>query len=388
MTDRTDDRGNERESWTTESKQFRLLLNSVTDYAIYMLDPMGHIQTWNHGGERVKGYSRDEIIGVHFSRFYEPSDVEAGLPQRELEAARENGSYSSEGWRVRKDGTRFFASIAIDPIWSNEELVGFAKVTRDITERLEAQRQLEEAQTSLLHAQKLEAVGKVTLGLAHDFNNLLAVVINALDLIAIRVSDDPRVSRNVEAALRAAERGALLTRQLLTFGRGQNLVAEPLDVNQSIRELQDLVRRSCPDNIELSYELAPDLPHVEVDKPQFEASVLNAVVNSRDAMPKGGTITVTTCLRRLADPSDSTASERDMVCVSVADNGTGIPLDIQERVFEPFFTTKGIGKGSGLGLSQIFGFAKQSGGHASLTSTPGHGTVVFIYLPLSSVHDA
>jgi PAS domain S-box-containing protein len=388
MTDRTDDRGNERESWTTESKQFRLLLNSVTDYAIYMLDPMGHIQTWNHGGERVKGYSRDEIIGAHFSRFYEPSDVEAGLPQRELEAARENGSYSSEGWRVRKDGTRFFASIAIDPIWSNEELVGFAKVTRDITERLEAQRQLEEAQTSLLHAQKLEAVGKVTLGLAHDFNNLLAVVINALDLIAIRVSDDPRVSRNVEAALRAAERGALLTRQLLTFGRGQNLVAEPLDVNQSIRELQDLVRRSCPDNIELSYELAPDLPHVEVDKPQFEASVLNAVVNSRDAMPKGGTITVTTCLRRLADPSDSTASERDMVCVSVADNGTGIPLDIQERVFEPFFTTKGIGKGSGLGLSQIFGFAKQSGGHASLTSTPGHGTVVFIYLPLSSVHDA
>lgn len=382
--------GNESDSqsWTDESKQFRLLLNSVTDYAIYMLDPTGHIRTWNYGGERVKGYRREEIIGAHFSRFYEAGDIEAGVPQHELDVARERGRFSSEGWRVRKDGTRFFASIAIDPIWSDGELVGFAKVTRDITERLESQRQLEEAQASLLQAQKLEAVGKLTLGLAHDFNNLLAVVINALDLIAIRVSDDPRVTRNVEAALRAAERGALLTRQLLTFGRGQNLIAAPLDVNQSIRELQDLVRRSCPDNIELSYELAADLPNVEVDKPQFEAAVLNAVVNSRDAMPEGGKITVTTSLRRVADPADPAASERAMLCVSVADNGTGIPLDIQERVFEPFFTTKGIGKGSGLGLSQIFGFAKQSGGHASLTSTPGHGTVVFVYLPLSSVPDA
>lgn len=370
-----------------ESQQFRLLLNGVTDYAIYLLDPEGCIRTWNQGGERIKGYSRDEVVGSHFSRFYTPEDNAAGAPQFGLDIAREKGRFSAEGWRVRKDGTRFFASVVIDPIWSDGELIGYAKVTRDISERQDAQRQLEEAQASLLHAQKLEAVGKLTLGLAHDFNNLLAVVINALDLIAIRVTDDPRVTRNVEAALRAAERGSLLTRQLLTFGRGQNLVPTPLDVNRSIQDLHELIRRSCAENIEVGFTLAPDLPEVNVDKPQFEAAILNAVVNSRDAMPEGGRITITTCLQHVVDPADSNAIAKEMVCVIVTDNGPGIPLDIQERVFEPFFTTKDIGKGSGLGLSQIFGFAKQSGGHALIKSKPGEGTSVFICLPKRESHD-
>ncbi|TAA20106.1 two-component system sensor histidine kinase NtrB [Pseudoxanthomonas winnipegensis] len=369
-----------------EAQQFRLLLNGVTDYAIYLLDPDGRVKTWNQGGERIKGYSRDEIVGSHFSRFYTPEDVAAGAPQRSLNIAREQGRFSAEGWRIRKDGSRFFASVVIDPIWAEGELIGYAKVTRDITERFESQRRLEDAQTSLLQAQKLEAVGRLTLGLAHDFNNLLAVVINALDLIAIRVTDDPRATRNVEAALRAAERGALLTRQLLTFGRGQNLVPQRLDVNQSIRNIQDLIRRSCSDNIRLNFDLAADLPEVEVDKPQFEAAVLNAVVNSRDAMPEGGDISITTSLQHVLDATDPHAPAKEMVCVCIADNGPGIPLEIQERVFEPFFTTKGVGKGSGLGLSQIFGFAKQSGGQASLKSTPGQGTSVLICLPMRVEH--
>ena len=369
-----------------EAQQFRLLLNGVTDYAIYLLDPDGRVKTWNQGGERIKGYSRDEIVGSHFSRFYTPEDVAAGAPQRSLNIAREQGRFSAEGWRIRKDGSRFFASVVIDPIWAEGELIGYAKVTRDITERFESQRRLEDAQTSLLQAQKLEAVGRLTLGLAHDFNNLLAVVINALDLIAIRVTDDPRATRNVEAALRAAERGALLTRQLLTFGRGQNLVPQRLDVNQSIRDIQDLIRRSCSDNIRLNFDLAADLPEVEVDKPQFEAAVLNAVVNSRDAMPEGGDISITTSLQHVLDATDPHAPAKEMVCVCIADNGPGIPLEIQERVFEPFFTTKGVGKGSGLGLSQIFGFAKQSGGQASLRSTPGQGTSVLICLPMRAEH--
>jgi PAS domain S-box-containing protein len=369
-----------------EAQQFRVLLNGVTDYAIYMLDPQGLIKTWNQGGERIKGYSRDEIIGSHFSRFYTPEDVTAGVPQQGLDIAREQGRFSAEGWRVRKDGSRFFASVVIDPIWSDGELIGYAKVTRDITERFESQRLLEETQASLLQAQKLEAIGRLTLGLAHDFNNLLAVIINALDLIAIRTSDDPRATRNVEAALRAAERGSLLTRQLLTFGRGQNLVPAPTDVNQSIVDVQEIIRRSCSDNIQVTFALAPDLPDVEVDKPQFEAAVLNAVVNSRDAMPGGGEISITTCLQQVVDPADPNASPKEMVCVCVADNGPGIPLDIQARVFEPFFTTKEIGKGSGLGLSQIFGFAKQSGGHVLLKSDPGHGTSVSICLPMRGEH--
>lgn len=366
-----------------EAGQFRLLLNGVTDYAIYMLDRDGVIKTWNQGGERIKGYRPDEVIGTHFSRFYSERDAADGVPQRGLDTAREQGRFSAEGWRVRKDGTRFYASVVIDPIWSDGELIGYAKVTRDITERLETQRILHDTQLSLLQAQKMEAIGKLTLGLAHDFNNLLAVVINALDLIAMRVSDDPRLTRNVEAALRASERGALLTRQLLTFGRGQNLTPAPSDVNQTVLGLSELMRRSCPENIEISFDLAQDLPILDIDKTQLEAAVLNMVVNSRDAMPEGGRIAITTSAQRLADPSHPNAPEQDMVCVSVADNGEGIAPELQQRVFEPFFTTKEIGKGSGLGLSQIFGFAMQSGGHATLKSKPGEGTTVFLFLPIT-----
>ena len=198
-----------------EATQFRLLLDSITDYAIYMLDPNGYVKTWNPGGQRIKGYSPQEIVGTHFSRFCTPEGVAAGLPQRGLDAARNDGRFSAEGWRLRKDGTRFFASVVIDPIWVGDELVGYAKVTRDITELVQAQQRLREAEAALLQAQKMEAIGKLTMGLAHDFNNLLGVVINALELITMRVSHDPRLTRNVDAALRAAERGALLTRQLL-----------------------------------------------------------------------------------------------------------------------------------------------------------------------------
>ncbi|WP_213603053.1 two-component system sensor histidine kinase NtrB [Pseudoxanthomonas japonensis] len=365
-----------------EVRQFRLLLNGVTDYAIYMLDTAGTIKTWNQGGQRIKGYSQGEVVGSHFSRFYTPEDVAAGAPQRSLEVARNEGRFASEGWRVRKDGSRFYASVVIDPILSDGELIGYAKVTRDITERLETQRLLQEAQMSLLHAQKMEAIGKLTLGLAHDFNNLLAVVINALDLIAMRVTDDPRLTRNVEAALRASERGALLTRQLLTFGRGQNLTPQSNDVNQIIGDLSELMRRSCPENVDLTFNLEAGLPIIEVDKPQLEAAVLNLVVNSRDALQAGGTITITTSAQRVSDPS-SPDTDHDMIRVDVSDDGEGIPDELQERVFEPFFTTKDIGKGSGLGLSQVFGFAAQSGGRAALTSARGQGTTVSIFLPIA-----
>lgn len=366
-----------------EVRQFRLLLNGVTDYAIYMLDKDGHIKTWNQGGERIKGYSPQEIVGSHFSQFYTPEDAANGAPQRGLDTAREEGRFSAEGWRVRKDGTRFYASVVIDPIWSEGELIGYAKVTRDITERMETQRLLHGAQQSLAQAQKMEAIGKLTLGLAHDFNNLLAVVINALDLIAMRVSDDPRLTRNVEAALRASERGALLTRQLLTFGRGQNLTPRPEDVNQIIREMAELLRRSCPENIELRYALSDGLPVIGIDKPQLEAAVLNMVVNSRDAMPNGGEIVITTGTQVVSDPAGPETHAQEMLFVSVKDNGKGIPAEHQQRVFEPFFTTKEIGKGSGLGMSQIFGFASQSGGHAALNSEVGQGTTVYVYLPLT-----
>ena len=361
-------------------RQFALLLNSVTDYAIYMLDDQGYVRSWNPGGERIKGYSADEIVGSHYSRFYSPEDVAAGAPERNLQTARTQGRYVGEGWRLRKDGSRFHASVVIDPIFEDGRLVGFAKITRDITERYEAEQRLEQTRHSLLQSQKMEAIGKLTLGLAHDFNNLLTIIINSLDLIDNRVRDE-RVSRIVETAMRASERGVVLSRQLLTFGRGQNLAPERLDVNVLIRDRDELLRRCAGDNVEISFQLADQLPRVDVDAGQFEAAVLNLVSNSRDAMVDGGRIRIQTCLRG-REQGTCGADGSAFVCVEVSDTGPGIPIEQQTRVFEPFFTTKDVGKGSGLGLSQVFGFASQSGGSVELSSTPGTGTSLVIRLPV------
>ncbi|MBB1472475.1 PAS domain S-box protein [Luteimonas sp. MC1782] len=363
-----------------EPRQFALLVNSVTDYAIYMLDAEGYVRTWNPGGTRIKGYQPEQVIGTHFSRFYTEEEARAGVPQRNLHTAAAEGRFSADGWRVRRDGTQFMASVVIDPIWSGDALIGFAKITRDITERFESEQRLQATQQALLQSQKLEAIGLLTLGLAHDFNNLLTVVINSLDVIGGR-SEDPRITRVLETAMRASDRGVLLTRQLLTFGRGQALVAESLDINALLVANRELLARAATELVDLGFELAPGLPKVEIDRGQLEASILNLVSNSRDAMPGGGRIRVSTSARRARLPAEPAGDERLFVCTEVCDNGCGIAPDDQSRVFEPFFTTKDVGRGSGLGLSQVFGFASQSGGFTELTSTPGGGTTVAIYLP-------
>lgn len=369
------------------SRQFSLLLNSVTDYAIYMLDAEGYVRTWNPGGERIKGYATNEVIGTHFSRFYRPEEVALGLPLKNLETARTQGRYAGEGWRVRKDGTYFHASVVIDPIWENGQLLGYAKITRDITERYQAEQRLELARKSLLQAQKMEAVGMLTLGLAHDFNNLLTIVVNSLDLIGARAQEQ-RTSQLVETALRASERGIVLTRQLLAFGRGQHLAPEPVDINALIGEAEELLHRCVGEPIEVTYRLATPLPIVELDKSQLEAALLNLVSNSRDAIPGRGSIVITTSMHRGCDPAKAEQSESEFVRVAVTDTGAGIPYEHQPRVFEPFFTTKEVGRGSGLGLSQVFGFASQSGGYAELCSTPGKGTTVTLNFRVPGAGDA
>lgn len=363
-----------------EAHRLSLLIQSVTDYAIYMLDPQGYVRSWNSGGQRIKGYSQDEIIGQHFSKFYLPEDVEKGMPALGLEAARTQGKYEAEGWRLRKDGTRFRASVVIDPIWREGQLIGYAKVTRDVTERFEANNRLMEAQKALVQSQKIEAIGKLTFGLAHDFNNLLTVIINSLDMIGVRPGADARTKELVDTALRAADRGALLTRQLLSFARGQNLVAERHDLNELLAQSMELYRRTCGPAVEFKIDLAPDLPPVFIDAAQFEASMMNLVANSRDAMPRGGTVTVSTCLVRRA-AEDSEGRSQDFVCVRVGDNGSGMSPEVAERATEPFFTTKDVGKGSGLGLSQMFGFAAQSGGFASIETQERVGTVIQLCVP-------
>jgi PAS domain S-box-containing protein len=364
-----------------ESRQFALLVNSVTDYAIYMLDTRGVIRTWNPGGQRIKGYRADEVIGTNFSRFYLPEDVAAGVPQRNLHTAAVQGRCIEEGWRLRQDGSRFLASVVIDPIWDDGELIGFAKVTRDITERHKAQERFQKMQANLLQAQKMEAIGKLTLGLAHDFNNLLTIIVNCLDLIGARVKDGA-VAKLIETAMRAAERGALLSRQLLTFGRGQTLSPEPVNLADTVRDCQELLQRSAGDRIKVVFALPDTLPQVSVDKAQLEAAVLNLVCNSRDAMPNGGTITITASASNAHDPASDAQAATPHVCLSVEDDGEGIPLADQARVFEPFFTTKSVGRGSGLGLSQVFGFTTQSGGFPQLSSVPGQGTRVALCFPV------
>lgn len=370
-----------KDVFNDESRQFALLINSVTDYAIYMLDTDGVIRSWNPGGQRIKGYTAEDVIGTNFSRFYLPDDAAAGVPERNLRTAATEGRCIEDGWRVRQDGSRFLASVVIDPIWVDGVLVGYAKVTRDITERHDAQERLQQVQHSLLQAQKMEAIGKLTLGLAHDFNNLLTIIVNCLDLISVRVKGGS-AAKLIETALRAAERGALLSRQLLTFGRGQKLSPERLDLTASLRQSQEILERSAGEAVKLVFDLHEDLPCVFVDKAQLEAAVLNLVCNSRDAMPNGGTITISTGAREARDPASANGALEQHVCLTVEDDGEGIPIAHQARVFEPFFTTKPVGRGSGLGLSQVFGFTTQSGGFPQLISDPGEGTRIVLCFPI------
>jgi PAS domain S-box-containing protein len=367
-----------------ESEQrFRLLVQGVTDYAIYMLDPQGYVSNWNAGAQRIKGYDQSEIVGRHFSQFYTEEDRATELPRRALETAAREGRFEAEGWRLRKDGTRFWASVVIDPIYDDfGRLIGYAKITRDTTEKRLAQEALEQARAALFQSQKMEAVGQLTGGIAHDFNNLLTVIVNNLDLLTRRVTD-PRDTRLIESAQRAADRGAKLTQQLLAFSRRQPLQPEVHNPNALLEGFEAVLRRACGEIITLQIALQPRLASIYVDGPQFEAALLNLVVNARDAMPSGGTLTIRTSNIAL---NESEALSHGMqpgsyASISVQDTGEGIPPELLERVFEPFFTTKEVGKGTGLGLSQVYGFVNQSGGHISIESTPGEGTKITMLLP-------
>jgi PAS domain S-box-containing protein len=365
--------------------EFRMLVQGVIDYAIYMIDPQGYITNWNLGGERIKGYAAEEIVGRHFSQFYMPEDRVAGVPSRALGIAAEEGRYEGEGWRVRKDGSRFWAGVVIDRILDSEgKLVGFAKVTRDMTEKRRAEEALEQVRAALAQAQKMEAVGQLTGGVAHDFNNLLTVITNSLDLLERRVRSDAQTRRIIDSAQRAAERGARLTEQLLAFSRRQPLRPEIHSINALIEGFEAVLRRACPEPIELEMTLAPLPLAANIDSAQFETALLNLIVNARDAMPNGGSLQISTRLKTIAAAKAKAMSDiapGEYVVVSVADAGEGMPPEVVNRVFEPFFTTKEVGKGSGLGLSQVYGFVTQSGGHVAVDSTPGSGTTVALYLP-------
>jgi PAS domain S-box-containing protein len=363
-------------------RRFRLLVQGVTDYAIYMLDTDGRVTNWNAGATRIKGYAPDEIIGEHFSRFYTPEDFDAGVPTHALETARETGRYEAEGWRVRKDGTRFWASVVIDAIKDdNGELIGFAKITRDQTEKREAQLRLEESREQLFRAQKMEALGQLTGGLAHDFNNLLTAILGAADLASRNSGDEERLKRLLDGIRSSAQRGAGITKQLLAFARAQQLEIKTIDLRKFLPDVTTLIRPSVRSNIDLVIEISDHVWNIDADPGALELALLNLAFNARDAMKEGGSLKISATNELLKGHPEELRGEH--VALRVADTGEGMTRETMNRVFEPFFTTKAFGEGTGLGLSQVFGFAKQLGGALTVESRLGEGSTFTLYLPVS-----
>ncbi|TCT05101.1 PAS domain S-box protein [Aquabacter spiritensis] len=363
-----------------------MLIQGVTDYAIFMLDANGRVSTWNAGAERIKGYSAAEIIGSPYARFYTPEDVAAGEPERALATAKRDGKYEKEGWRVRKNGERFWASTVLDAIRDEDgTFVGYAKVTRDITERRQAQIELQQAREALFQAQKMEAVGQLTAGIAHDFNNMLAGVIGSLDLLRTRIKAQRYgdAERYIETAIASAERAAALTARLLAFGRRQPLDVKPVDLNAVVASLQELLGRTMGERIGIVLALDPALPYAETDAHQLENAIVNLAINARDAMPDGGTLTLATSVTAKVTGSWRGTADGPFVTLDVSDTGHGMTPEILSKAFDPFFTTKPLGQGTGLGLSMIYGFAKQSRGHLLIASDVGSGTKVSLHLPIS-----
>ncbi|MDB5704091.1 MAG: hybrid sensor histidine kinase/response regulator [Sphingomonas bacterium] len=376
--DLTERRAAELELRQSEER-FRLLVQSVTDYAIYMLSPEGRVSSWNPGAERFKGYCADEIIGEHFSRFYTEEDRAAGIPGVALETARREGRFEAEGWRVRKDGSRFVASVIIDPIHNDDgELIGFAKVTRDLTEKRATEEQLRQSQ-------KMEAVGQLTGGIAHDFNNLLTGISGSLEMMQVRMAQGrtAEFDRYFMAAQGAVRRASALTHRLLAFSRRQTLDPKPTNVNRLLTGIEELVRRTMGPGVAVEVVGASGLWSTLVDPNQLENAVINLCINGRDAMPDGGKLTIETSNKwideRAARKHDLPVGQYVSICVT--DTGTGMTPDVIEKAFDPFFTTKPLGEGTGLGLSMVYGFARQSNGQVRIYSEVGEGTTMCIYLP-------
>jgi len=363
-------------------RQFRLLVSGVTDCALYMLDPNGVVTSWNAGAQRIKGYAANEIIGQHFSRFYTERDRAAGVPARVLYTAAREGHFEADGWRVRKDGTLFWANVVVDPIHDEHgELVGFAKITRDITERRDAEIALQQAQMQQAHTQKMDALGQLTGGIVHDFNNLLAVVEGYVRLMKKKAGDDPEVVRATESVEHALRHGSVLTRQLLSFSRKQSDRSELVFLPDRVAAVCGMIASSIGPSLHLAADIGPETWPARVDPGELELALMNMVFNARDAMPGSGVITIT-AENLVLSRSDTNANlEGEFVALRVTDTGTGMSPDVLAKVFEPFFTTKGPEKGTGLGLAQVYGFAKQSAGAVEIESEPGKGTTVTVYLP-------
>ena len=358
-------------------RHFQMLIEGVVDYAIFALDKEGHVASWNSGAQKVMGYAAEEVIGKNFGIFYRPDERRAGAPNRALELAVQRGKHEVEGWRIRKNGTPVFITGSVSSVRDDAgDLIGFANILRDATERRDAHEKLVQAREQLAMAQKMEAIGKLTGGIAHDFNNLLMIIGGSAQIFARLL--DPKLPRAIEAIQTAAKRGESLTRQLLTFSRHQPLNPMVVDLNESIKNMRTMIESSLRGNIVYEENVGDGVWPVKVDLAELELAIVNIAVNARDAMPNGGRFSLSV---NNATVDQEISDNRAFVAISFSDTGTGIPPNLLSKMFDPFFTTKEVGKGTGLGLSQVYGFAHQAGGTVTADSKVGRGTTITIYLP-------
>lgn len=490
-------------------EHLRLFVECLRDYAVITLSPDGRITSWNAGAQAITGYEAQEIVGRHFSIFYTPADTASGKPGRALQEAVIKGRYEDTGWRLRKDGGKFSANVVITPIVASDgQLLGFGKITRDISDRVAADVRLSasearlqtlvdtvldtlvdglividragriqlynpaceklfgyrstevignnvkmlmppdierehdqylrnyqqtgvrkiigisrevvgqrkdgstfpmhlavgeathlgepiyvgiirdlternQVESQLRQSQKMEAVGQLTGGLAHDFNNILMLI--SINVEALLDDEIPtRTRERLEQIEKAATRAAELTQQLLAYSRRQPLSPRLTDLNALVVATSKLLGRTLGENIEIEAILADELWTVYVDRTLLETSLVNLSLNARDAMPGGGQLLIET--RNVVLDHDYASQNPDVTpgayaMLAVTDTGTGIPAEALEKVFEPFFTTKAVGRGTGLGLSMVYGFIKQSNGHIKIYSELERGTSIRMYLP-------
>lgn len=365
---------NERlESRVEETTRERDRLWSLSSDLFSVCDADGTLRAVNPAWSDLLGYREDEVVGTHFEAWIHPEDRASG--HYRLQALKQGEPLKDFDVRIRaRDGIYHWISWTFAPAGDV-----FYSVGRDVTQR----KQLEE---QLRQSQKMEAVGQLTGGIAHDFNNLLTGIVGSLDLMQTRMKQGrlENISRYITAATTSANRAAALTHRLLAFARRQPLDPKPVDVNRLIISMEDLLRRTTSEAIELQIAPSEDLPLTLCDPNQLESAILNLAINARDAMAEGGKLIIATGVSQLDSPYG--AAHQDIkpgqyVTICVSDTGTGMPADVLAQVFDPFFTTKPIGEGTGLGLSMVYGFAKQSEGHVRIDSKVGHGTAVSIYLP-------
>ena len=360
------------------SARLRAVVETAVD-GVILIDSRGRILMFNPACERLFQYRADEVMHENVKLLMPPpySVEHDGYIRNFIETGhRKIIGIGREVVGRRKDGSTFPMDLSVGEAKQDGEAI-FVGIIHDLTERKRTEEQL-------VQAQKMETVGQLSGGIAHDFNNLLTVIVGNAEFLSENLKSRQDLKQLADDIGRAGDRGAELTQRLLAFGRRQILVPVEIECNELLDSMHKLLRRTLREDIEIRTDFDPAIPPAFADPAQLESAVLNIALNAQDAMPNGGRLTISTANASLDDHYKSLHPEvmaGEYVLVAITDNGEGMPKDVIERVFEPFFTTKEVGKGSGLGLSMVYGFVKQSNGHVSIYSEPGLGTTIRIYLP-------